>query len=226
MTVVLVPRPADALQPVFERPLDLSQTFYGPDPLLGVWTLECERAVAAGERIGRVIVSLVGVPDGLTSSGALPVANNFAHALIRVDTSSRLLVAELRRSGLPASLSRRARYRHSPAGEVPFRGSLLVPKRYRIAVSATALDPTNPHDHLNRFEHRARDGRTAGLRLSTPDAIDRFCFPESGGCEASARAPRGSAFARLLGGTSAPVRAGFDHERLKRVVLLIDRPGR
>jgi hypothetical protein len=95
-----------------------------------------------------------------------------------------------------------------------------------MSVSARAEDPTNPHDHINRFEYRAPDGGEAGLGLATADAIDRFCFPASGGCKASARASRGSPFARLLGGRSAAVRVGFDHAKLPRVELRLDRRGR
>lgn len=218
MTVALVPRPADALQRAFDHRLDLSQTFYGSDPLLGIWALACDRGRLAGERLGATIVSLVGVPVGLTSAGAPPLANNFAHALIRVDTSSPALAVALRRAGLPARLARRARYRHSPAGRIPFRGSLVVPGEYRLGVTAQNVDPTNPHDHVNRFEYRGPRGRAAELGLSTADAIDRFCLSD---CKAYVRAWRGTALARLLGGRSAPVRAGFDHEKLARVGLTL-----
>ena len=216
LTTVLVPRPAEVLLPVFKRPLDLSRTFYGSDPLLGIWGLNCKRARVAGRRVGQVVTSLVGVPFTLTSAGALPLANNFAHALIRVDTSSGVLARALRRAGLPGKHARAARYRHSASGVVPSSGRLVVPERYKIAVSASDLDPTNPHDHLNSFEHRS-GGQVATLRLSSQDAIDRFCFPGAGTCSASIQAPRGSAIRRLLGGRSAPVRAGFDHERLARI---------
>jgi hypothetical protein len=217
LTTVLVPRPAEVLRPVFERPLDLSRTFYGPDPLLGIWGLDCERAQVAGKPIGRLITSLVGVPVALTSAGALPLANNFAHALIRIDTSSRVLARALRRAGLPGKRSRAARYQHSPPGVIPSSGQLVVPGRYELAVSASDLDPTNPHDHLNSFEHQDDDRDVAALTFSSQDAFDRFCFPASGNCSASIRAPRGSAIGRLLGGDSAPVRVGFDHEKLGRI---------
>jgi hypothetical protein len=219
LTAAFVPRPADALQSVFGDPLDLSVTFYGSDPLLGVWGLACERSRVAGRPAGRVVVSLVGVPTGLTSAGALPLANNFAHRLLRIDTSSRQLAAAARRAGLPARLSSAARYRHTAAGRVPSSGRLVVPDRYAIRVSASAADPTNPHDHANLFEHRAADGRAAALTLSIADAFDRFCLAPGEGCTASVRAPRGSALARLLGGSSAPARAGFDHDKLARVDL-------
>ena len=225
LTTVLVPRPAEVIQPVFRRPLDLSRTFYGPDPLLGVWGFDCKRAQVAGRRVGRVIASLVGVPVALTSAGAIPLANNFAHALIRIDTSSRVLARALRRAGLPGKRARAARYRHSLPGAVPSSGRLVVPGRYEIAVSASDLDPTNPHDHLNSFERTDDDGDAAALTVSSQDAIDRFCFPASGNCTASIRAPRGSAIGRLLGGRSAPVRVGFDHERLARIDLDLSGPG-
>lgn len=219
MTVALVPRPASVLRPIFERPLDLSQTFYGPEPLLGIWGLDCEGARVAGRRAGRVVAAFVGVPVGLTAAGAPPLANNFAHAAVRVDTSSPVLVQALRRAGLPGRLTRSARYRHSPRGVVPSTGRLAVPGQYEIAVSATDLDPTNPHDHVNHFEHRRDPGRLARLSLRSKDAVDRFCFPASGGCTASVRAPRGSALRRLLGGRSAPVLVGFDHDKLPHVDL-------
>ena len=223
LTAAFVPREASVLRPVFQRPLDLSQTFYGPDPLLSVWGMSCERAKVAGRRVGRVITSLVGVPVGLTSPDAVPLANNFGHALIRIDTSSRVLARALRRAGLPGKTRPKARYRHSRRGVVPFRGRMLVPGRYGVAVSASDLDPTNPHDHVNRFEHRGTDGRRGTMTLAITDAIDRFCFPEGGTCTATVRAPRRSAMARLLGGRSAPVRAGFDHERLPRIDLVLRR---
>ncbi|MGH2714084.1 MAG: hypothetical protein ACRDM7_09425 [Thermoleophilaceae bacterium] len=219
LTATFIPRPASILQPVFRRPLDLSQTFYGPDPLLGVWGFDCDGARVAGRRVGRVIASLVAVPVGLTSAGAAQLANNFAHSIIRIDTSSPVLARALRRAGLPGRLVRSARYRHSPRGRVPSSGRLVVPGGYEIAVSASDLDPTNPHDHLNRFEHRGRSGRISSLSLSSQDAADRFCFPASRSCSATVRAPRGSALARLLGGRSAPAVVGFDHEQLARIDL-------
>jgi hypothetical protein len=225
-TAVFVPRPASALQPVVERPLDLSLTFYGPDPLLAIWGLDCGRARVADKRVGRVITSLVAVPVALTSAGALPLANNFAHELARIDTSSRILARALRRVGLPGKLARAARYRHSPAGVVPSSGRLTVPGRYEIAVSASDLDPTNPHDHLNSFQHQDDEGRVSSLILTSQDAIDRFCFPASGSCSASVSAPRGSELGRLLGGESAPVRVGFDHEPVARIDLALRGEGR
>jgi hypothetical protein len=222
LTAVLVPRPASVLQPIFRQPLDLSQTFYGSDPLLGIWGLSCDGATVAGRRVGPTVTSLLGVPVALTSPDAVPLANNFGHALIRVDTNSRVLAAALRRAGLPARMAPKARYRHSPPGLLPSRGRLVVPGGYEIAVSASDLDPTNPHDHANRFKHVG--ARRAGtMSLAVQNAVDRFCFPEAGTCSASVRAARGSALARLLGGRSAPVRAGFDHEKLPRIDLVLRR---
>jgi hypothetical protein len=116
----------------------------------------------------------------------------------------------------------KARYRHSRPGTLPSRGRLVVPGGYEIAVSASDLDPTNPHDHANRFEHVGAR-RPGTMSLAVQNAVDRFCFPEGGTCSASVRAARGSALARLLGGRSAPVRAGFDHEKLPRIDLVLRR---
>jgi hypothetical protein len=106
---------------------------------------------------------------------------------------------------------------------VPFRGRLELPGGYSIRVTASQLDPTNPHDHANLFEHRGADGGAARVTMSIPNAVDRFCFPAGGGCSATVRAARGSQLAGLLGGRSAPVTAGFDHEKLARVDLLLRR---
>jgi hypothetical protein len=82
-------------------------------------------------------------------------------------------------------------------------------------VSASEPDPTNPHDHTNRFDHRGPDGRRATLGLSAENAFDRFCFPAGGGCKASVGSPLG----RLFGGSSLTARVGFDHATLARVDL-------
>jgi hypothetical protein len=219
MTVVFVPRPAPELGRAFPRRPDLDQTFYGADPLLGVWAASCARGRVAGKRVDRIVLSLVGVPVGLTASGAPPLANFFAHALIRADTNSRPLVARLRRAGLPARFAPAARFRHSRPGVVPFSGALDIPGRYRLEVNAVAPDPTNPHRHSNRFSYRARTGSAARFGLATAPAFDRFCFPTAGGCTALVAAPPGSAMANLLGGTSATARVGFDHARLARLGL-------
>jgi hypothetical protein len=217
MTVAYVPRPAAGLVRAFPRPPDLSQTFYGPDPLLGVWAVSCARGRVAGRRAGPVVLSLVGVPVALTAPGAPPLANFLAHALIRADTNSRALAAALRRAGLPGRLRAALRYRHSRPGVVPFSGALDVPGGYRLEVTASAPDPTNPHQHSNRFTYRGRNGRMAQLGLVAASAFDRFCFPAAGGCSASVSAPPGSALADLLGGTSVQARVGFDHARLARL---------
>jgi hypothetical protein len=226
LTVAYVPRPAGVLKKAFARPPDLSQTFYGPDPMLGIWAVSCDRGRAAGTRTGRVTLSLVGVPVRLSVLGAPPLANFLSHALIRADTDSRVLAAALRRAGLPARLAKAMRYRHSPAGAVPFRGALTVPGRYSLLVRAGDADPTNPHDHVNRFDHRGRNGRLATLGLSADDAFDRFCLSSSGACTASVGAPRRSALARLLGGSPAIARVGFDHARLGRLDLSTRQPRR
>ena len=219
MTVAYVPRPADALKRVFPRLPDLAQTFYGPDPLLGIWAVSCARSRVAGRRVGPVVVSLVGVPVALTSPGAPPLANFLAHALIRVDTTSRVLAAHLRRAGLPGRLRGAMRYRHSRPGLVPSSAALGIPGAYRLEVSASTPDPTNPHEHSNRFTYRGRNGRIGQLGLATAAAFDRFCFPAAGGCSAHLAAPPGSALADVLGGTSAEARVGFDHAKLARLDL-------
>jgi hypothetical protein len=199
LTAAFAPRPA--------APLDFGMPFYGPEPLVGVWGLACDGSRVAGRPGGALVLSLVGVPVGLTSPGAVPLANNFAHRLLRIDTSSRRLAAAARRAGLPAHATA-ARYRRSG-----LRGRMVVPGSHSMAVAASLPDPTNPHDHANLFEHRG-GGR---LSLSIEDAHDRFCLSPGDGCSASLDAARGSALARLLGARSAPVRAGFDHDKLARV---------
>ena len=222
MTAALVPRPADTVEESFRAPLDLTQTFYGTDPLVGIWGIACDRARVADERVERVIVSLVGVPIGLTAAGVPPLANNFAHALLRVDTDSRPLAKALRRAGLPARFASDARFRHSSPQAVPSTGELVVPGKYRIEVAAEDIDPTNPHDHVNEFGYLGRDGRTATLGLLTEGAFDRFCFPALGNCAASVRAHRRSPLRDLLGDGSAPVTGGFDHTKIDRIDLPVD----
>ena len=219
MTVAYVPRPAAALEKAFPRLPDLTQTFYGVDPLLGVWAVSCERGRVAGRRVGRVVLSLVGVPVALTAPGAPPLANFLAHALVRADTNSRVLAAGLRRAGLPGRLRGAVRYRHSRRGIVPFKGTLDTPGAYRLKVSASTPDPTNPHQHSNRFTYRGPSGRVVQLGLATAAAFDRFCFPAGGDCSASVAAPPGSALADVLGGTSAKATVGFDHAKLARLAL-------
>jgi hypothetical protein len=200
LTAAFAPRPAE--------PLDFGMPFYGPEPLVGVWALACDRSRVADKRAGALVLSLVGVPVGLTSPGAVPLANNFAHRLLRIDTSSRRLAAVAREAGLPASLVRSASYRG---------GRLVVPGEHTVAVKASLPDPTNPHDHANLFEHR-RGGQIA---MTIEDASDRFCLTPGQGCSASLKAQRGSTIAKLLGVRSVPVRAGFDHDKLPRVDLVL-----
>jgi hypothetical protein len=180
LTVAYAPRPAAALQDAIPGLPDPLQTFYGSDPLLGIWALRCDGAK----------VSVVAVPVGVAVDGAPPLANFLSHALLRVDTNSPKLARRLRRAGLPARVARRP--------------------GYGVAVTATVLDPTNPHDHRNTFSR---------LGLVTDDAHDRFCFPAAGGCTARLRARAGSPVARVLGAPAVRARVGFDHERLGRVRL-------
>jgi hypothetical protein len=223
MTVAYVPRPADALKTVFPRLPDLTQTFYGPDPLLGVWAVSCARGRVAGRPVGRVVLSLVGVPVALNAPGAPPLANFLAHALVRADTNSRPLAAGLRHAGMPGRLRRAMSFRHSRSGVVPSRGALDVPGAYRLEVSASTPDPTNPHRHSNRFTYRGPSGRAAQLGLATATAFDRFCFPTAGDCSATVTAPPGSALAEALGDTSAIARVGFDHAKLARLDIHLPR---
>lgn len=219
MTVALVPRPASALRRALPSPPDLTRTFYGPDPLLAAWGLSCRGARVGGLSVGNVVLSALAVPTALTDPRAVPLANNFAHRLVRIDSGSRALAVALRHRGLPARVARGARYVHSPQETVPATADLVVPGQYRLRANATTLD--QPHDHLNRFEHRDRDGRVTVLKLQTTGALDRFCFPAAGGCSASISATPGSTVARLLGGRSAPVRAAFDHRRIARIDLAL-----
>jgi hypothetical protein len=211
LTAVFAPRPASVL--------DFGEPFYGPDPLVGVWALACERARVAGKPAGPLVLSIVGVPVGLTSPSAVPLANNFAHRLLRIHTSSRAFVRAARRAGLPVTLARAARYRHSRGSRIPSSGRLVVPGSHVLAVSASLPDPTNPHDHANLFDHAG--GGSLGLTID--NAFDRFCLTPGDGCSASLQAERGSALARRLGSTSAPVRAAFDHEQLRRVDVVLAR---
>jgi len=221
LSAVLMPVSAETLQNAFGPSLVLTQTFYGPDPLAGVWGLACDPARIDEKRIDRVILSLVGAPTGLTADGAIPLANNFAHALLRVDTNSRALAKALRHAGLPGRLTRDARYRHSSPEALPSTGELVVPGQYRIEVSAGELDPTNPHDHVNSFSSVGQNGRVAVMGLFTDDASDRFCFPSSGSCDVFVRAHRRSPVRGLLGDGSAVARAGFDHAEIKRIELVL-----
>jgi hypothetical protein len=209
LTAAFAPRPASAL--------DFGAPFYGPDPLVGIWAMACDRSRVAGEPAGRLVLSLVGVPVGLTAPNALPLANNFAHRLLQLDTTSRPLAKAARRAGLPATIVKASRYRHSPPGALPSRARLVVPGSHSVAVGASQPDPTNPHDHANVFEHRGG----AALELAIEDAFDRFCLSPGETCSASLRAARNSPLRRLLGGGSVPVRAGFDHDRLARVDIVL-----
>jgi hypothetical protein len=218
MTVALVPRPAAALRRAFPSPPDLTRTFYGSDPLLALWVLSCERAQVEGAPARRATLSLVAVPTGLTDPAAVPLANAFAHRLLRVDTSSRPLAHALRHRGLPARRAVGMRYAHSPEGRVPATATAAVAGQYRLEVAASALD--RPHDHRNAFEHRAPGRRPATLALTTAGANDRFCFPAAGGCSASVAATPGSQLARLLGARRATPRVAFDHLRITRIDLV------
>jgi hypothetical protein len=210
MTVALVPRPADDLRAALPSPPDLTQTFYGGDPLVSLWGLRCRRADVAGVRARRVALSLVAVPTRLTDPKGVPLANNFTHRLARMDTSSRTLALKLRRHAVPAHL---APAMGGGSGEV------RVPGQYRMRAAAELLD--NPHDHVNRFELPRPGGRTTSIGLETQGAVDRFCFPSPGGCAASVRVTPRSAVARLLGSTAPPVKAVFDHRRITRLDLPI-----
>jgi hypothetical protein len=209
LTAAFAPRPAFALE--FGAP------FYGPDPLVGVWATACDRSRVAGEPAGRLVLSLVGVPVGLTAPSAVPLANNFAHRLLRLDTTSPALARAARRAGLPATIVRASRYRHSRRGALPSRVRLVVPGSHTMAVAARRPDPTNPHDHANLFEHRGG----GALALTIEDASDRFCLSPADGCSASLRAAHGSYVSRLLGDSRAPVRAAFDHDPLPRVDIVL-----
>jgi hypothetical protein len=209
MTVGLVPRPADRLRAAIPAPPDLTRTFYGSDPLVSLWGLSCARASVDGVRTGRLVLSLVAVPTGLTDPEAVPLANNFDHRLVRLDTSSRTLGLALRRRGLPAQLAPRARGR---------RGRVVVPGQYELRAAAVQLD--QPHDHRNRFEHRPPGGGARPhLELETEGAVDHFCFPAAGGCSATITTAPRSTTRRVLGGAEPTVKAAFDHRRIARLDL-------
>jgi hypothetical protein len=147
------------------------------------------------------------VPVGLTSADALPLANNSptgcsASTRARVNWPPRRGVPDCPRACRPrlATGTRQAVWFPQAGGWSSRAGNA-------IRVSASAADPTNPHDHTNLFEHRAANGRTAAVTLSIANAFDRFCLLPSDRCTASVRARRGSALAPLLGGRSARARA-------------------
>jgi len=79
LTVALVPRPREALEAAIPSPPDLTRTFYGSDPLVPLWGLSCGRASLRDVRTGRLALSIVAVPTGLTDPGSPPLANNFDH---------------------------------------------------------------------------------------------------------------------------------------------------
>jgi hypothetical protein len=222
MTVMFVPRPQEVLERALPSRVDLSARFYGrPDPLLTTWTLRCKQARTARKRIRKPILSLVAAATGLTDPAAVPLANNFAHALVAVDTNRRELARRLRRGGLPARWSR-LRYVHSRAGAVPFRARFAAPGSYRLDVAASTLDVV--HDHDNTFEYRPARGRPGLMRLLIEDAVDRFCFVSAdGGCEARLATPERSGLGRTFGGPSAPVFLGLDHARIPRVEIGLGR---
>jgi hypothetical protein len=222
LTAGFVPTTLETIEDAFGSPLALTQTFYGSDPLVGIWGLACERARIERRRMDDVIISLVASPTGLTSEGAVPLANNFAHALHRVDTDSAALAKTLRRAGLPARHTEGARFRHSAPEVVPSTGELVVPGTYRIDVSASALDPTNPHDHVNSFSSVNRKGWLAVVRLFINDALDRFCFPSLTNCRVFVRAHRRSPVRDVFGTGSLIPSAGFDHAQIERVTLTLD----
>ena len=95
-----------------------------------------------------------------------------------------------------------------------------MPGSHTLAVGASQLDPTNPHDHANLFEHRGG----AALALTIEDAFDRFCLSPGETCSASLRAARKSRLRRLLGRRSARVLAAFDHDKLARVDIVLGPP--
>jgi hypothetical protein len=197
--------------------LDFGAPFYGPDPLVGIWAVACDRSRVAGEPTGPLVLSLVGVPVGLTTPGAIPLANNFAHRLLQLDTTSRPLAKAARRAGLPATIVPDSRFRHSPPRALPSRGRLVVPGSHTVAVGASQPDPTNPHDHANLFEHRGG----AALALTIENAFDRFCLSPGETCSASLQAAGKSPLRRLLGRRSAPVRAAFDHDELALIEVVL-----
>ena len=166
---------------------------------------------------------VMAAPRGLTRADAPPLANFFDHALLRVDTSSRRLVRQLERNGVAAAHALAARYRHAASAEES-SGTLELPGRYALRVRAGTLDPTNPHDHLNRFAHGAPDGAGGTIDLRTTGAADRFCFVGTGACSVSVSG-RSPAMRRVLGDGSAPARVGFDHERIGQLDLLVRRRG-
>ena len=217
MTVALVPRPSTVLEAALLAPGTPAVTAYGDDPMVAIWTLACDRARVGHRRAGRTIVSLVGVPVEQPGGEERLLANDFSHAVVRADTQQPIVAAAMRSAGIRVGLSRGMRYRHSRPGSVPSTAAVIVPGQYRLDVSARSLD--QPHDHLNRF--RGAGGRT--IRLTTTGANDRFCVAAAGDCAAQLAVPSRSALARVLGRPAAQPVIGFDHLRLRRVNLGLER---
>jgi hypothetical protein len=120
------------------------------------------------------------VPLALSVPGAPPLANFLAHALIRVDTSSRQLAVALRRAELPAWVARAARYQHSRPAAVPSGGALDIhpsPEKHghdhddhSDVTSNTALAVTGPlaAGHASNDRRAARHGEPFRCRQPKP----------------------------------------------------------
>ncbi|HSJ17679.1 MAG TPA: hypothetical protein VK920_06270 [Solirubrobacterales bacterium] len=221
MTVMFVPRPQEVLESALPWQVDLSRSFYGlSESLLTSWSLSCDKAKAMRKKIGKPIMSFAAAPFGVVDEQGVPLASNFAHAVVAVDTNKRKLSKLLRRGGFPAKTGK-LRYEHSDPGAVPFTASLDVPDKYQLGVEASTLDVV--HNHNDTFEYQPPKGKRARMQLEVRNAVDRFCFVAGGDCTAALSTPGGSPLGEAFGGPSAGVFLGLDHALLPKVKLILTR---
>ena len=192
------------------RPIS-RRTFYGADPLVSLWGLSCDGARVDGKRTGPVVLSLVAVPTGLTDPRAVPLANNFAHRLVRIDSE----LADARARPAPARRCppnwRGARAAHS--------GRVVVPGQYDLTRARRRARPAPRPRQPLRAPRRAAAAR-ACARASDGRRRRPLLLPRRRRLLGLARAPRR---ARRSRGCSAalrrPVLAAFDHRRIARLDL-------
>ena len=142
LTAALVPRKAAALQPFFRRPVDLSMTFYGPDPLLAIWAISCDGARVAGKPAGTCRRLARERADRADQRRRAPAREQLRQRHRARGHHVAAVRAGLREGGLPARVTE-GPYSHSPAAAVPSRGRLAVRNGYTVTVGrATSTPPT------------------------------------------------------------------------------------